>query len=184
MKWLRTFFWIFTGFLFGLVASGVLSCNANADEHWSNYPRLPRTEMFLHDDGSWSLHYGGKWLPNSPKWEPIRLVAGNWPQSHHAINICQDSTITPRAIVVEFGLHSDSTLVIRDTTMAGWPVNLGVQWEAVNVWVPHDTTGGRFVDMIDGAVQVIVGVWPDGFCAHRVMRFYLEPHADRLAYQP
>ncbi|MGW8178885.1 MAG: hypothetical protein ACWGQW_09010 [bacterium] len=183
-EWFRIAFWFFVGLLIGLSFCLLSSCDASADEYWSNYPRLPKAEFWLHDDTSWSLHFGGRWKESTPYQLP-HIVSGSWSSAKQRMgiyNICQDSTITPAILTPEFWIHSDSTLVIRDTTLSGYDVNLGVEI-ALEPQAFQDTLGVWHA-MIKGAVQFVVGVRPDGFCAYRVMRFYLEPHADRLAYQP
>lgn len=184
-EWIRIIFWFIVGVIIGLSCSALF---AHADETWSNYPRLPKAEMTLYDDGSWGLQYGGVWWPKQVTYAPPRITSGHWYNYNPHINICQDSTLIPRSISPEFGISGVEHLIIRDTTFSGWDTNVGIEWEMIDsVWVTGDwdTLGtGRYIDMIQGAIQFVVGVRPDGFCAHRVMRFYLEPHADRLAYQP
>ena len=186
IKWLRIFLWLLMGFLFGLVAAGVLSCNAQADEHWSNYPRLPKIEMELYDDGTWGLFYGGYWIDSQRHHQPHQITSGHWRASNPSINICQDSTVVPQSLTPEFVFSATEQLISIDTTFSSIPVNLGVEWELIdNIYIPSDTLGpGRNIAMIQGVIQFVVGVRKNGFCAHRAVRFYLEPHADRLAYQP
>lgn len=181
-EWVRITFWFMVGLIIGM---GCTALFAHADEQWSNYPRLPKVEMTLYDDDSWGMDYGGIWYPKQSNWAPPRLTSGHWYNYNPHFNICSDSSLIQRHLTIpEFGISGAEQLIIRDTTFNGWPTNIGIEWEMIdNIFIPSDTLGpGRNIAMIQGAIQFVVGVSkPNGFCAHRVMRFYLEPHADRLA---
>lgn len=180
--YIRLLFWFFIGALCGMFIGITV---ANADEHWSNYPRLPATEMWIGADSSWVLHFGHKWDPTH-RYVPYIIASGQWGNWADGINICGDSIITKQVLSPEIRIRGDDYISITDTLLNSHEVNIGVQWsleESLLVTGPWDTLDtGRRIDMIVGAVQLVIGVRPDGFCAHRVVRFYLQPHADRLTY--